>query len=70
MQNSLQNPAQAEKMRVKVDMPKYSSYYDSIRAIDYLYRLQHYQLATRVTAAEILVLIVVVFLTDQAARWF
>lgn len=67
VQNSLQNPAQADKPRVKVDMPKYSGCHDNVSANDYLDRLKHYQQAMRLTVAEILDRKVPISLTDQAA---
>ncbi|KAG0442398.1 hypothetical protein HPB47_015721 [Ixodes persulcatus] len=69
MQYVLQAP-RALRPPVRVPIPKYKGYGDSISANDFLKDLLHYQQATGMVVQEVLGRVLPVALTDQAARWF
>ncbi|XP_072145668.1 uncharacterized protein [Dermacentor andersoni] len=70
VQNTLLTSAAAARPRVRVDLPTYSGYHDSVSVNEYLDRVLTYQRATGLSDGEILERIVPVSLTDHAARWF
>ncbi|XP_077524728.1 uncharacterized protein LOC144136105 [Amblyomma americanum] len=70
VQNNLQTPAAVARPRLRVDLPSYGGYHDPVSANEYLDRMLNYQQATGLTDGEVLVRVVPVSLTDQAARWF
>nr|XP_050024079.1 uncharacterized protein LOC126518279 [Dermacentor andersoni] len=71
VQNTLlTSAAAAARLRVRVDLPTYSGYHDSVSVNEYLDRVLTYQRATGLSDGEILERVVPVSLTDHAARWF
>lgn len=70
VQNTLLTSAAAARPRVRVDLPTYSGYHDSVSANEYLDRMLTYQQATGLSDGEMLERVVPVSLTDHAARWF
>ncbi|CAN7945427.1 unnamed protein product [Ixodes hexagonus] len=69
MHSVLQAP-RALRPPVRVPIPKYKGYGDSVSANDFLDALLHYQQATGMVDQEILGRVLPIALTDQAARWF
>lgn len=63
VQNTLLRPSTAARPSVKVDLPTYSGYHDTVSANDYLDRMLTYQQATGLSDGEMLERVVPVSLT-------